>query len=290
MFTCRRNKQGVRSIFYLAVSATLIIFTGITAQAELVMGVFPRRPVAATVSMFKPLAQVISEEMGEPVKIVVKKDFKEFWAGVINREFDLVHFNQYHYLLGKKVSGYKVIAVNEEFGRSRIAGALTVRKDAGIQSISDLKGKKIVFGGGPKAMGSYIAPTSLLKTAGLSASDYVTEFAKNPPSAVMAVYNKACDASGSGDVILQIKIVQNTLNTDELMILAKSKEYVQLPWAVRGDMDPAKAEEIQRILTSLKERRDDVLKKAKVTNFVKASDDDFTEVKEIVRHALGEEY
>ena len=290
MHIFKRKEQGFRGIRYLAVCAALILFTGLKAQAELVMGVFPRRPVSVTVSMFKPLAEVLSQEMGEPVRIVVKKDFKEFWAGVVNREFDLVHFNQYHYLLGNKESGYRVIAVNEEFGRSRIAGALTVRKDAGIQSVADLKGKKIVFGGGQKAMGSYIAPISLLKNAGLSASDYVTQFAKNPPSAVMAVYNKACDASGSGDVILQIKIVQNKVNTDELIILAKSKEYVQLPWAVRGDMDPGKAEEIQRILTSLKGRRDDVLKKAKVTNFVRASDGDFKEVKEIVHHALGEEY
>ncbi len=290
MCAFRRGKQIFRFNVCLVLGAALTLLTGMEVQADLIMGVFPRRPVAVTVSMFNPLAEVLSEELGEPVKVVVKKDFKAFWEGVVHKEFDLVHFNQYHYLLGKKVSGYKVIAVNEEFGSSRIAGALTVRKDAGIQSISDLKGRKIVFGGGPKAMGSYIAPTAILKEAGLDGSDYVTEFAKNPPSAVMAVYNNACDAAGSGDVILQIKIVQEKVNTDDLTILAKSKEYVQLPWAVRGDMEPDRAQEIQRILTSLKGRRDDVLKKAKVTNFVIASDDDFKEVKEIVRAALREEY
>ena len=154
----------------MAIMATLVTLMGSSvALADLKMGVFPRRSVAATHKLFKPLADKLSKELGEPVQLVVAKDFKAFWEGVQRKEYDLVHYNQYHYLLSHKGGGYNVIAVNEEFGTSQIAGALSVRKDSGIGSVAELKGKTVLIGGGKKAMGSYIAVTAILKKAGLEA-------------------------------------------------------------------------------------------------------------------------
>ncbi len=267
-----------------------LLTTAIPAIADITMGVFPRRPVAKTHKLFKPLAEKLSKELGEPVKLVVAKDFKAFWKGVKNRQYDLVHYNQYHYLLSHKNQGYKVIAVNEEFGSNRIAGALSVRKDSGINSVADLKGKTILFGGGKKAMGSYIAPTAILMQAGLKAGDdYTVRFAKNPPSAVIGVYNKAADAAGSGNVILRVKGVKKKIDVNQMKILAESEPFIHLPWAVKGDMPADKAAKIQQIMTSLKGSDDAVLKAAAVTNFVKATDADFDKVRAIVKQVTGED-
>jgi len=163
-------------------AAGVFVSASFPVYADITMGVFPRRPVSVTHKLFKPLAEKLSKELGEPVKLVVLKDFKSFWKGVQGKQYDLVHFNQYHYIKSHKELGYEVIAVNEEFGSKKIAGALSVHKDSGIKSLADLKGKTILFGGGKKAMGSYIAPTSVLKKAGLEAGkDYTVKFSKNPP-------------------------------------------------------------------------------------------------------------
>ncbi len=266
-----------------------LILPSLPVFAELQMGVFPRRPVAKTHKMFKPLAEKLSQELGEPVKLVVAKDFKAFWKGVQNSQYDIVHYNQYHYLLSHKNQGYRVIAVNEEFGSSRIAGSLSVRTDAGIAKVEDLRGKTILFGGGKKAMGSFIAPTAILKKAGLEAGkDYTVRFAKNPPSAVIGVFNKAADAAGSGNVILKIKGVQKKIDVGQMQMIAESDEFIHLPWAVKGDMAEEKAERIRSIMISLKGSDDAVLKSAGVTNFVKAVDGDFDKVREIVEFVTGE--
>ena len=266
-----------------------MLLTSTAALADLTMGVFPRRPVAKTHKFFKPLAEKLSQEMGEPVKLVVAKNFKEFWKGAKNGTYDLVHYNQYHYLLSHKEKGYKVIAVNEEFGSNSIAGSLSVRKDSDINSVNDLKGKTILFGGGKKAMGSYIAPTAALQNAGLVAGkDYTVKFSKNPPSAVIGVYNKAADAAGAGNVILKVKGVTKKIDSSQMKILVESEKFIHLAWAVKGDMPQAKADKIQSIMTSLKSSAPAVLKAAKVTNFVKAADSDFTKVREIVKSVTGE--
>ncbi len=278
---------------FLRVHTLIIWFAAMTSSlpvlADIKMGVFPRRPIAVTNKIFKPLAKQLSSELGEPVHLVVAKNFKAFWKGVENKEYDLVHFNQYHYLLSHKNQGYKVIVVNEEFGSSKIAGSLSVRVDSGINSVADLKGKTILFGGGKKAMGSYIAPTSILKKAGLVAGqDYTVKFSKNPPSAVIGVFNNAAEAAGAGNVILKVKGVQKKIDVSQIKILSESESFIQLPWAVRDDMSADKASKIQAIMTSLKGTNDALLKSSRVTNFIKASDGDFDKVREIVKNTLGE--
>lgn len=270
--------------------AGLLGFLSIPAAADINMGVFPRRPVAVTHKAFKPLAEKLSQEMGEKVNLIVAKNFKEFWKGVKNKKYDLVHYNQYHYLLSKKDGSYNVILSNEEFGNKNVAGALTVRADSGINTVADLKGKTILFGGGKKAMGSYIAPTAVLKKAGLTAGkDYTVKFSKNPPSAVIGVYNKAAEAAGSGNVILKIKVVNKKTDVKQLKILAESDPFVHLTWAVKSSMPADKSAKIQSVMTSLKGSNDAILKAAKVTNFHKASDADYAKVREIVKYALGED-
>ena len=279
---------------FLAVAGVFLTLLGSAqAIADVTLGVFPRRPVAVTHKAFKPLAEHLSQQLGEPVHLVIPKNFKEFWKGVEQKKFDLVHYNQYHYIKSHKDLGYKVIVSNEEFGNKLIAGAISVRKDSGISSVNDLKGKTILFGGGKKAMGSYIAPTAILKTAGLTpGKDYKVKFAKNPPSAVIGVYNNAASASGSGNVILKIKAVTKKVNVDDITILAESESFTHLPWAVKATMSDDKAKKIQNIMVNLKnsDKGKAILKSAKVTGFYSVSDADFAKVREITKFAVGEEY
>jgi phosphonate transport system substrate-binding protein len=271
----------------------IIAFTCVEAVAEIKMGVFPRRSVEATQKAFQPLAEHLSKMLGEEVKLIVPASFKDFWTGVKQNQFDLVHYNQYHYIRSRKELGHRVIVANEEFGNKQIAGALSVRKDSGVHSIADLRGKVILFGGGTKAMGSYIAPTAMLKKAGLVAGkDYMVNFAMNPPSAVVGAYNKGAGAAGSGNVALRLKATTKQIKAEDMQIIGESEPFTQLPWAVNSHVSVELADKIQKIMTSLKnsEAGRAVLKAAKVTDFYAVTDKDFDKVREITKYALGEDY
>ena len=276
----------IKRITIGAVTLTALA-SSMPSLADLTMGIFPRRPAAVTNKLFKPLAEMMSQQLGEKVDLVVTKDFKSFWAGVESGKFDIVHLNQYHYILAHDKQGYQVFAANEENGSRTIAGAITVRKDSGIDSLAGLKGKTILFGGGRKAMGSYIAPTALLKKEGLKEGvDYTAQFAKNPPGAAISLFHKAADAAGTGNVILGLGAVKKKIDVSQLKILAESEPYVQLPWAARKDMDPAKVKKIAEMMISLP-KGDAVLESAKVTAFFSATDADFEKVREIADFALS---
>jgi len=268
----------------------------ITASAKrptLTMGIFPRRNLAVTRKAFRPLAKYLSKQLKANVRLVVPLNFKQFWQGVTKQEYDLVHYNQYHYLVSHKNLGYQVLLTNEEFGRNEIAGALFVRKDSGIHSVADLRGKRILFGGGRKAMGSYIAPLSILKQHGLQPGrDFEEAFSKNPPAAMVNVYRRIFDAAGAGDVVIGLKVVQDKIDTNDMVTLARSESFIHLPWAVKKDMPPATAQRIQQLMSSLEQTEQGraILKSAKVTAFRPAKDSDFDKVRKIVKDTLGEDY
>jgi len=114
------------------------------ADEALVLGIFPRYKATETTTMFKPLADHLSQRLGRQVTVVTSKDFESFWHGVNVQKYDIVHYNQYHYI--RSARAYRVIAHQQEFGKAAVSGALFVRKDSGIKSIGDLKGKRMTAG------------------------------------------------------------------------------------------------------------------------------------------------
>jgi phosphonate transport system substrate-binding protein len=242
-----------RALLILLVCTFAIPVPVVAADDPLVMGVFPRRNVKLTHQMFTPLAEHLSQQLGREVQLKTSKDFKTFWSDLQKKEFDLVHFNQYHYVVANKNLGYEAIAKNVEFGENTLAGSIVVRSDSGIKSLDDLRGKKILFGGGPRAMISYIVPTYMLRMAGLKKGDYIEAFSKNPPNAIIATYHKQADAAGIGAIVTRLKMVSQAIDISEMEILIKGEPLTHLPWAVKGDMSPETRGRIQKIMIALKD-------------------------------------
>lgn len=274
-----------RALLTLLVLCLFIPYPAV-AEDGLLMGVFPRRNATITAKFFSPLADYLSQQLGKPVTLVTAKDFKSFWKGVKEKRYDIVHYNQYHYV--KSAKDYQVVACNVENGRDVIAGALYVRRDSGISKISQLRGHNIIFGGGRDAMMSYIVPQYLLRKGGLAGTDYKTSFASNPPNAVLAVYFQQADAGGAGDVVMNLPTVTKIANPDELKYLAVSEPIKHLPWVVRRDMPKALQQKIQKLMTGLSgsERGRDILKMAHLDGMRAANDSDYDKIRDIIREAL----
>ena len=262
------------------------------AKQELVMGVFPRRAPSETRALFSPLATYLSEQLGRPVRVETGYDFASFWKGVEERRYDLVHYNQYHYVRSHKELGYRVILKNEEFGRDTIAGAIIARKDSDINDLTDLKGKKVVFGGGRTAMQSYILARHLLNAAGLADGDYFAQFAFTPPKACLALYYRQAAAAGTGDGVFLLPAVNNAMDTSEMFVVASTEPLAHLPWAVAPDLDGALEQRIQSLMMNLEQSGQgrQILRSMKISGLNVATDADFDRHREIILSVLGEAY
>lgn len=264
--------------------------SAIATEDGLTLGVFPRRGAEMTQNMFAPLARGLSEHLGQRVELVTTHDFASFWDHIRARRYQIVHFNQYHYLRSHKDHGYQVIAQNVEFGHATIAGAILVRSDSGIQSLLDLKNKKIVFGGGRRAMMSYITTTYLLREAGLQHGDYFETFALNPTKAVIATYYHQAAAAGAGNHVLKLPALQAEIDVDNIRYLARSKEMSHLPWAVLDTVPEALRDKIKHYLITLDKQPGgkEILSAARLDRLNPANDSDYDLHRQIVKMVLGE--
>ncbi len=288
-----RHDSGLEGLVRFGRGAliVLLIFTIafpvplLAADDPLVMGVFPRRNVKLTHRMFTPLAEYLSLKLGREVQLKTTKDFKTFWAALNKREFDLVHFNQYHYVVAHDELGYDALVKNVEFGENAIAGSIMVRTDSGIKSIEDLRGKKVLFGGGPRAMISYIVPTYMLRMAGLKKGDYVEAFAKNPPNAIISAYHKQADAAGIGAIVARLNMVNQVIDISKMEYLARGEPLTHLPWAVKDDMPQETRDKIQKIMIGLKDSVSGqaVLDSIEMSDMQPVSDSDYDRHREIIK-------
>ena len=283
---------GFPALFSLAAAIlmTAIAFAPAAraAEASIVLGVFPRYNATETTTMYTPLAEHLSRRLGHTrVTLVTSKDFDSFWKGVEEQKYDIVHFNQYHYI--RSAQSYRVVAHSQEFGKSAVAGAVYVRKDSGITDLAQLKGRTVIFGGGKDAMMSYIAPRFLLMRAGLKEADFKTEFAVNPPNALLALYHRQADAAGGGDILIDLPVVRNAINAGELKILAATEPLLFLPWAVKRNMPVKLREQIQSVLTELdqSDAGKNVLKAAKTTGIEQAEDKDYAAHRKMTDAVFG---
>ena len=282
------KRKLLRLAFRCSLISMAVVGTNVlAADNPLVLGIFPRNKPADTTTMYTPLANHLSEQLGRKVQLVTSKNFETFWSEVKARRFDIVHFNQYHYVNSSQI--YRVVAYNQEFGRSKVAGAIYVRKDSGITSLSQLRGRTVMFGGGKDAMLSYIAPRFLLMQAGLKESDFTTKFAVSPPNAVLAMYHHQADAAGGGDIVLNLRAVRSAINADEVTLLGKTEALLFLPWAVKRNMDAKLGESIQSILLGLGESDAGkaILKSARTTGLGKAEDKDYDPHRKMTAAVFG---
>lgn len=274
----------MRAIALLCLLATT---AALAAGDTLTLGVFPRLKPTEMVSTYQPLATYLSEKLGRPVTLVTTKDFDAFWHGVQTRRYDIVHYNQYHYI--RSADAYRVVAHQQEFGRKAVAGALFVRADSGITDLKQLRGRRVIFGGGRDAMMSYIAPRYLLMQAGLKEEDFFSEFAVNPPNALLALYHRQADAAGGGDILVDLPAVKNAIDAKQIRILAVTEPLLFLPWAVKRSMPVNLANQVQSTLTTMAatEAGRHALEMAKVTGMGPATDKDYDVHRRLTRAVFG---
>lgn len=279
-----RVRQTHAALLYAALAWCLCGAASVQAdQNVLLFGVFPRWNAAITVREYTPLVEELSRELGRTVRIETDKDFESFMRRTYGREFDIIHVNQLQYVRAHTRAGYQAIARICEDPYCMIAAAIVTRTDTGISTINDLRGKTIAFGD-RNAMVSHILAKALLLEFGVHPSDYKSIFTKNPPNALLAVYNRTADAAGIGSNLLTRRELRQRMDVSALKVLAESRPIPQLPVAVRAGLEPILVERIKSALLTLeaRPRGREALRHAGILRFEAAVDADYDVVRKIV--------
>lgn len=252
-------------------------------DAPLRFGVFPRWNAQIMVAEFTPLAEVLGRAVGRRVRIETDKDFTSFMRRVYAREFDLLHVNQLQYLQAHDRAGYRVLAKLCESADCTIRAVIVTRSNSGLHRVADLRGKTVAFGG-RNAMVSHLLAAQLLRRHGLEPGAYRSVFAKNPPNALLTVYNGAADAAGVGSPVFERPEIRRRVDAEALRILAVDDPVPPLPIAVRADLEPALTRRLRQTLIDLAADADGraMLARMGASHFAGAAHEEYAALNQLV--------
>lgn len=270
----------------LIIAVTIIITAGAPgiASGEIKLGVLPRLGPVELFWMFSPLADYLSRETGEKVSIVIPRDFAAFKAAVKEGKIDIAFSNPLVYVQLREELKLEPLAVAAEKAGKKFRGIILARRDSGIETIEDLKGKKLVFVDRDSA-GGYLFQVLLLHQAGLDLQKDLTilPFAKKHDNVVQAVFNRAADAGGiREDDLEKVKKV----DFSRMKIIAHTPYYPNWPIYTHPRVAPETAARLRTAILNLSAgspRTNKVLKSANLSGFETVSDRDYNQVREAAR-------
>jgi len=157
-------------------------------------------------------------------------------------------------------------------GNTTSRSALFVRKDSGIKTIEDLRGKQIAFVS-PMGAGGYMAPRASLYESGLSGGkDYKEVFTKNLSNSIHGVLLGDYDAATMCGV--NYELMGHKIKTGDLQIIATSQDYPENLIAARSELSSEKIRQFRSELLALDETEAgkkllEEMSSMKIQNFVK---------------------
>jgi phosphonate transport system substrate-binding protein len=276
----------MRRVLIVAVAFLAVVGgMAVSASAEIRFGILPRLSAMEMHAMFSPLADYLSKEVGEKVTLVVPKDFDAYKAMVKDGQIDVGFANSLVYTEIKKDVNVEPFAVSvEKKAGAKFRGILITRKDSGIDSIKNLKGKKLIFV--DKSSVVYLTGILLLNKAGLDMNkDFeVLPFAKKVDNVTMAVFNKTADAG----VIREddLEKMKDKVDLQQIKILAYTEYSPNWPVFITPKLGQASATKMRAALLKLKPNgteSEKILDTAKLTGFSPVSDKDYDSLRQAVK-------
>lgn len=150
-------------MFFLASSLCKVAKAGET----LIMGIHPFLSPADVEMKFMPLANYLRSQTGINIKVKVGSSYQEHIQYVGLDKVDIAYMGPAAYvIMSHQYSDKPILAKLQVNGQSFFQGNIVVRKDSGIKTVEDLKGKRIAFGD-PSSTMSYLVPHDMLHQSGI---------------------------------------------------------------------------------------------------------------------------
>jgi len=205
----------------------------------------------------KPLEQLLGDRLGIPVEVSVSTDYNVIVEAMDSKQVDVGFLPPTAYVLAKDKGAAEVILQAQRFGVEDETGAPTeelvdfykamiiVKKDSPIQTVADLKDKKMGYQNVTSSAG-YVWPAGKLLEADLDPlKDVQPVTLKGHDQGVLAVLNGDVDAAA----IFQDarNVVKNDYPTvfEDTRVLTFTEPIPNDTIAVRSDMDAEWVSKIQ---------------------------------------------
>lgn len=247
---------------------------------EILIGISPEENIFKQFERHKYLADYLSKKLGIKVKLTILSKYGDIIDNFVARRMDGAFFEVFTSVLAMEKLGVEPIAryVNLD-GSSTIKSYIFVRKDSGIRTAKDMKGKRIAFVDKATVTG-YLFAITFLKDNGINEIErYFKEyyFTGSHDSAVYAVFDRRADIGTAKSKVYEKIIAKDPIIKDELRIISESREFPEITLCIRKDLPVEIKTKIKDLLLNIDKEPlgKEVISKMEIKGFVATGITDF---------------
>jgi phosphonate transport system substrate-binding protein len=267
-------------------TALLLFFLTLSPSAraaEITIGLIPEQNVFEQMARYEPIGKYIQKRTDIKVRFTILSRYGNILESFVEDDMDAAFWGSFTGALAIEKLGIEPLVrplwLDET---SSYRGYIFVRKDSGIKSVKDMKGRSIVFVDKATTAG-YIFPMAFLREHGVTDIDsYFKEhyFAGSHDAAISAVLDKKVDIGCAKNTILHHLGEEDPRVEEDLLLLAHSEEFPSNALGVRSDLSPEIKTKIRNALLGMDDVAEGraILKEFHAIRFIATSREDYAPV------------
>ncbi|HEV8485577.1 MAG TPA: putative selenate ABC transporter substrate-binding protein [Blastocatellia bacterium] len=280
--------------FCLALVATFVISAGCNRRAgsngstskTLRMSMIPTTDPGKVIRESQPLVTYLEKEVDAKIDLTVPTNYAAVVEAIANDQVDIAYLGGFTYVQASKRSGVVPLVQRE---RDRNFHSLFItHAESGINSLSDLKGRRFAFGDVNSTSG-HLMPEYFMREAHVDPEVISNAiYSGGHDATALAVANKKVDAGALDETVYQKMVADGKLDAKQVTVFYTTPPFFDYVWVARKTLDPSIAESFSSAM--LKLQANNVSQKAildllNATSYVKAEDRNYDRLRQAATDA-----
>jgi len=277
----------MRNVFGFVIAAVIALGLArptLAADADpalLKVALLPDENASELIKRNQPLKDYLEGQLGKQIELIVTTEYSSMIEAMRFGRIDVAYFGPLSYVLAKSKADIEPFAAMVENGKPTYRSVVIANVNSGVNAITDIRGKKMVFGD-PASTSSHLIPKAMLEDAGLMPDrDYQQNFVGAHDAVAANVANGNADAGGLSEVIWNRLVERKLIDVTKVNVLGYSAEYPQYPWTMRSDLNSNLKDKIRNAFLTLKDPA--VLKTFKAEGFAPITDRDYDVIRDLAK-------
>lgn len=257
--------------------------TDLNSVKELSVGLLPEQNIFNQRERYEPLAGYLSNKSGIKVVLRIAGSYQNLIDTLQSGQLDAAFLGSFPGAVAlKKLEAQPLARMEYEDGTSTYRGLIFVRKDSGIATAQDMKGKTFVFVDRTTTAG-WLLPLHFFKESGVDDPFSwlgETYFAGTHEDAILDVINNKADIGAAKDTIFYRLAESDSRVLNQLEKLASSPRVPENTLFVRREIDESVKKSIRDTLLSMHQDKEGqrVLEKFGAAKFIETTAQDYDPV------------
>lgn len=272
----------VAGIVFVSLFCLILPEQALSSEKTLKITLIPHRSTMGNFRAYAPVIEALEKKLGMPIQILASKTYDEAVEKIKTSEADVAYLGPFSYVKAHDSLGARLIVRTIDKNHTEFYHSMIItRKDSGIKTLQELKGKSFAFTD-PDSTSGFLFPMVALSKLNISLKDFSgVKYLKRHANSLLAVYNGQTDAGAvSSTAKNKVKI-----NFDEIRILWKSQPIYRGPWVARKDLPDSLFQNIQNTLLEISSQKNaaEIFKTLSTKGFVKGENSEYDNVREAIR-------